>query len=199
MHVDGVYRFSLDAYQVTDLGIKAGEDIDKSQLADLENESVFGKLYTRALEYTMIRPHSGREIRDYLLRKTKDRQIRSRHTGEMKTIKGVEEGVVDRVYRRLSEKGYVDDQKFADFWVNNRHLRKGISYQKLRSELYAKGVSSEIIDVALEASDRDEAQELQKLIEKKAARYSDQKKLTMYLQRQGFRYGDIQKAIDESS
>jgi regulatory protein len=57
--VDGKYRFSLDILQVTELGVKIGNDYSEQELAELEDESIYGKLYARALEYTLMRPHSG--------------------------------------------------------------------------------------------------------------------------------------------
>lgn len=54
--VDGKYRFSLDVFQVGDLGIKIGKEYSEEELAELETESQFGKLYAPALEYTMLRP-----------------------------------------------------------------------------------------------------------------------------------------------
>jgi regulatory protein len=43
------------------------------------------------------------------------------------------------VFERLVEKGYVDDEKFARFWVENRNQTKGASRRKLEAELRAKG------------------------------------------------------------
>ncbi|HEU4830551.1 MAG TPA: hypothetical protein VFS65_00050, partial [Candidatus Saccharimonadales bacterium] len=55
--VDGVYRFSLDVFQVGELGLKIGKEYEESELLALESESQFGKLYARALEYCLMRPH----------------------------------------------------------------------------------------------------------------------------------------------
>lgn len=192
--VDGVYRFSLDVFQVADLGIRVNKEYTEQELAELETESQFGKLYGRALEYTMMRPHSAREIRDYLWRKTRATKYKSR-SGEIKEREGVSQIVADRVYERLSEKGYIDDEKFARFWVENRNQRKGSSSRKLKSELQAKGVENSIIDAALEVTSRNDEDELAKIIAKKRARYPDEQKLMQYLARQGFSYDDIKIAL----
>ena len=194
--VDGAYRFSLDVFQVADLGIRVGKEYTEDGLVELETESQFGKLYGRALEYTMIRPHSAREIRDYLWRKTRATKYKSR-TGELKEREGVSQDVADRVYDRLCEKGYVDDEKFARFWVENRNQRKGSSSRKLKSELQAKGVESSIIDAALARSSRTDEDELAKIVAKKRARYPDEQKFMHYLARQGFSYDDIKQALRE--
>lgn len=197
--VDGKYRFSLDLFQVSDLGIRVGKEYSEDELIALEEESVFGKLYTRALEYTMLRPHSAQEIRDYLWRKTRDTKYRSRTTGEIKTRSGVSQAVADRVYERLVQKGYIDDDIFAKYWVENRNQRKGTSIRKLEAELRKKGVATEIITKNIQNSTRDEKSELQKVIAKKASKYADSQKLIAYLARQGFSYDDIQSTLSDMS
>lgn len=184
--VDGSYRFSLEIVQVIDLGIKSGNEYTEEQLAELENESQYGKIYARALEYVFVRPRSQRELRDYLRRKMLDK--RDQH-GNLR--KGISPELADRVFDRLIEKGHLDEQKFARFWIDNRNVRKGISERKLRAELMAKGVTSPIIDEALRGSDRDETVDLQSVIKRKISRYPEERKLIEYLARQGFGYDAI--------
>lgn len=188
--VDGKYRFSLDVFQLVDLGIKVGADYTDEQLTNLEQESQFGKVYGRALEYSLMRPHSAREVRDYLYRKTRPTRTK---TGEVRP--GIPTEVTTRVFDRLVEKGYVDDEKFARYWVDNRSLRKGASKRKLSSELSSKGVERSIIERLLSESERTDENELQKIIEKKRSKYPDNQKFMMYLARQGFSYDDIKAAL----
>jgi regulatory protein len=189
--VDGKYRFSLDIFQYADLGIKIGREYTEEELTALETESSFGKVYARALEYCLMRPHSAKEVRDYLYRKTRDSRTK---TGEIR--KGIAPETTVRVFDRLAEKGYINDEKFARYWVENRNLTKGASGRKLMAELQAKGVDKSIIERALLATTRDEASELQKVIAKKRVRYSDNQKFMQYLARQGFSYDDIKKALE---
>lgn len=189
--IDGSYSFSLDILQVAELGVKVGAEYTADELEELKNESQYGKLYTRALEYMLVRPRSERELKDYLYRKT--RPTRSK-TGELRP--GVSAALADRVYARLRDKGYIDDEKFTRFWVENRNLRKGVSKRKLESELRAKGVDATLIAGVLSASERADEDELQKIIQKKAHRYADEQKLIAYLARQGFSYDDIRQALD---
>lgn len=190
--VDGKYRFSLDVFQYADLGLKVGQEYSDEELTTLEQESVFGKVYVRALEYCLMRPHSAREVRDYLYRKTRDTRTK---TGDIK--KGISPQVTSRVFDRLVEKGYIDDEKFTRYWVENRSLAKGASRRKLQAELRAKGVESTIIERFLSETDRSDSSELQKVIAKKQARYPDRQKLMQYLARQGFSYDDITAELDK--
>jgi len=188
--VDGAYSFSLDITQVAELGIRVGKEYTEEQLAELEDESQFGKLYTRALEYVLTRPRSQREMRNYLYRKTRDAPMKN---GLMR--KGVSKELTERVFDRLEAKGYLDDEKFTRFWVENRNLRKGISQRKLQSELAAKGVNRAVVDRVIDQGDRLDGDEIKKIIAKKAVRYSDEQKLIAYLMRQGFSYDSIKEAL----
>ena len=189
--VDGKYRFSLDSYQLVELGVKTGNEYGEDELVALEQESQFGKVYGRALEYCLMRPHSIREVQQYLYKKTRPKRDKS---GELRP--GISPAITARVFERLIEKGYVDDNKFARFWVENRFVSKGVSKRKLRSELITKGINSTIINQLLSVTERNDSDEMKKIISKKRLHYPDNKKLTAYLARQGFNYEDIKRAID---
>jgi regulatory protein len=188
--VDGAYRFSLLVAQYADLGVRVGSDISDKEIASLEDESVFGKVYTRALEYALTRPRSTKEMHDYLQRKTRDTKTK---TGSVK--KGISPHVAARVLERLVERNYVNDETFTRWWIENRHVRKGASMRKLQAELRAKGIEASVIERFLQGSERTDEEEIQKIIAKKRARYDDQK-LMQYLARQGFRYDDIRQALE---
>ena len=188
--VDGVYRFSLDIFQLSDLGIRIGKEYTEEELVELESESQFGKLYARTLEYCLMRPHSAKEVRDYLYKKTRDTRTK---TGGIK--KGVPVEITERVFARLADKGYIDDEKFARFWVENRNTTKGSSRRKIIAELRAKGVESSLVERLWEDSERSDENELQKIIAKKRNRYPDDQKFMQYLARQGFSYDDIKSAL----
>lgn len=191
--VDGKYRFSLDFTQLLELGVKVGAEFTEAELTELENESQFGKLYMRALEYSLMRPHSKYELSQYLYRKTRDTLTK---TGSVK--KGVSKALTERVFDRIIEKGYVNDEAFSRFWIENRQLRKGISKRKLQAELASKGVDRSIVESLLSETERTDEEEILKIIEKKAKKYNDDQKLTAYLARQGFGYDDIKQAIETS-
>lgn len=193
--IDGVYSFSLDITQVTDLNLKVGRELSDGELEELQEESQFGKLYMRALEYCLRRPHSVKEVKDYLWRKTQP-ILRKSQTG-MNNPVVYSERVASRVLRKLQQKAYVDDEAFARWWVENRQLSKGVSRRKLTAELCSKGVHADIIAQMLEKTDRTDEQELRKVIAKKHRRYAgDRQKFVQYLVRQGFSYDDVVSALN---
>ena len=201
--INDKYFCSLDISQVVDLHIKIGRELSDEELDSLKLASDFGKFYARALEYALMRPRSKKEIKDYLKRKTLDRKVRIKNqkTGEYQTKvkQGYDESLVEPVLQRLTERGYMDDYRFATTWAENRNASKGTSVKKLRLELQQKGISSQIIDEVLADSGRNDREELRKVISRKAKKYPDEQKLIQYLMRQGFNYSDISEELSIES
>ena len=206
IYIDDKFFCSLDISQVVDLHLKIGRELSGEDLDQLKRASDFGKFYARALEYALMRPRSSKEISDYLKKKTLDRKVRvkNRKNGEYSTQekKGYDASLIPLVFSRLEERGYINDRRFAELWVENRNVSKGTSVKKLRLELQQKGISSKIIDEVLAESGRSEIEELRKIIARKAQKYPDEQKLIQYLLRQGFNYSDISdelSSIESSS
>lgn len=200
IYIDSKYFCSLDISQVVDLRIKVGRKLSVDELQDLKRASEFGKLYARALEYCLSRPHSVKEVQDYLQKKTLDKRVSVKNpkTSEysVRIKKGYDVSLVPLVMQRLEAHGHLDDERFARAWVENRNQRKGSSLKKIKMELSAKGVDSRIIEHVLESSNRNDREELKKVIARKAKRYDNSQKLIQYLVRQGFNYSDV---LDELS
>lgn len=178
--VDGKFSFSLDVSQVVDFKLKVGRELNEEELAEFRKASEFGKLYQRALEKALTRPHSKKEIHDYLSKKVYE--------------KGLDKKYIDEIIEKLENKKYLDDKKFAEFYVENRFVKKGISKKRLRLELMKKGVLKDIIDEVLDG--RNEEEEIEKMILKKRAKYDDEK-LVQYLYRQGFSYELAREKVAE--
>lgn len=181
VYVDGKFLFSLDVSQVVDLGVKVGLEISEDELTEFKRASEFGKLYQRALEWVLMRPHSEKECRDYLRRKIFERNL--------------DKNYIDKIVEKLKDKRYLDDCRFAEWYVENRFSKKGVSTKRLKMELLKKGVSKDIVEQVLKDSSRNDREELEKMIAKKRSRYPDDEKLTAYLVRQGFPYDLVRELV----
>lgn len=190
--LDGKFAFSLDIAQVVDLGVKVGQRINEKRLKELQSASEFGKLYQRTLEWVLARPHSVSETKNYLRQRKQRRSALNwqRERDEKKPLPELREDTMELVLERLVEKGYVDDWKFAQYFVENRRVHKGISARRLKMELKQKGISDSIIQQVTGTTERPEDEEILKIIRKKYKKY-DNSKLVAYLVRQGF---DLQKS-----
>jgi regulatory protein len=186
----------LDVFQVGELGIKIGREYTEEEISKLEDDSQFGKLYARSIEYCLMRPRAIKEVRDYLRRKTLATRRLSAKTGKIIERPGIKPEITERVLDRLIEKKYLDDEKFARFWFEQRFMKKGASIRRLKLELAQKGIDNATIESLVKENIRSDDEELRKVIAKKRYRYSDQQKLMQYLARQGFSYDDIKKALE---
>ncbi|MBQ8985032.1 RecX family transcriptional regulator [Candidatus Saccharibacteria bacterium] len=183
--VNDDFAFSLDVAQVVDLKIKKGRIITEEELVELTKASEFGKLYQRTLEWVLMRPRSVRETSDYLSKKIFEKKL--------------DNSFLKIIIEKLEKKNYLDDYRFAKWYIGNRFFKKGVSSKRLKMELFKKGISKEIIEQVLVDSDRDDVSEIKKVILKKRSKYPDDEKLISYLCRQGFPFELSREMVLESS
>lgn len=210
--VNGQFDFSLDIAQIVDLKLKKGQQLSEKELKDCRHASEFGKLYQRTLEYVLSRPHSIKETRDHLILNRKKREAMNRQA--LKNRERPKDDLVkyklrtrelalftdddiEKVLSRLIERGYLDDEKFVRFYIENKNVKKGISLKKIRLELSKKGVNSALIEEVLAENPRDETDEIKKIIARKRKKYDDEK-LISYLVRQGFDYQQSKDLVLET-
>lgn len=96
--------------------------------------------------------------------------------------------------------GYIDDVSYARRYIEYRSRSK--SRKQLKMELYAKGVSSEIITQIFDDMEEGEMETIRKLILKKSAEpqlleEQEKKKLKTSLMRKGFAYSEIEKVFSQ--
>lgn len=182
VYVDEKYSFSLGELELINSGIKIGLELSREELDRLKDTSQLDKLYDKVLNYLAIRQRSEWEIKEYLKSK------------KAPTL------AYETILNKLSDAGYIDDQKFAEAWLANRRLLKSISKRRLVQELRQKHIDSEIIDKVLEQDETSDLSTLHQLIVKKRqhTKYQDDLKLMQYLARQGYNYGDIKQALRDT-
>lgn len=176
--LDGEYAFAVGMSVA--LTLKKGQLLSTAETDALKQDGETDLAYQRALRYLGMRPRSNAEIVTYLKRKEYD------------------EAIVDVVVRRLHERGYLDDDAFARFWVDNRNRFRPRGAQALRYELRQKGVERATIDATLEDQDEDGA--AWTAAEPKIGRWSGlekrefEQKLMAFLARRGFRFDVCRRA-----
>ena len=138
VYVEGRFSFSLDISQVVDFGIKVGLEISEDELNEFKKASEFGKLYQRALEWVLMRPHSEKECRDYVWRK-----LRKSSSDTLKAVRPSlwsSEDISEfssKIIQRLKDKKYLDDYRFAEWYVENRFSKKQFNSNYIFDYSYA--------------------------------------------------------------
>ena len=116
--------------------------------------------------------------------------------------------VVENVLTRLTELGYVDDVKFASWWISQRNSNRPMGLRALQFELQSKGISPGATATAYTAiqqsSDGESDVDLaKKAVQRKIVLWSylpiieQKKKIYSFLSLRGFGSDSIGKIIDE--
>ncbi|NMC46001.1 MAG: hypothetical protein GYA52_04135 [Chloroflexi bacterium] len=182
IYLDEQFAFGLHKYVAWRL--KVGDVLDEQSIQHLQQEDVLEEAYQKALRLLGYRPRTEYEMRSRLAEY------------------GYEENCIDGVIARLLEKEYLDDQQFAEDWVENRNTFRPRGRRLLTLELRQKKVSEDQIRRALETIPQD-----MELAHQAAEKYCgklkglDEKsfkhKLYGYLTRKGFMYEDIKPILEE--
>lgn len=181
IYVDKQFVCAISALDVSALGLRIGLEITEQALHELQERAQSSKCYKTALNYLATRVRSRQEIRLQLERK------------------GFDAPDIVMTLERLEKSGLTNDQEFATLWVNDRMNLRPRSRRQLEQELAAKGVERSIIAQALQAVQPEDAlAALRQVIEKKRrVGYSDDRKLTQYLMRQGYQYDQIKAVLTD--
>ncbi len=71
---------------------------------------------------------------------------------------------------RFTELGLIDDEAFAEAWVESRHAGRGLARRALAQELRVRGVEGEVVDAAVDGLTADqEAETARRLVRRSLA------------------------------
>ena len=198
--VDGEFVVGVDQEVVLSLGLMEGLEIGKNELERIFYEE--SKRKTKEYAFTLLsyRARSKKELISRLKKRgsTSGKGCPARRI-PIKSGAGEEDKSIDEVMAELEEVGLINDTEFARAWVRERGESRGIF--KLRSELFTKGISKEIIDEVLGESRISEIEVAQNLTEHWLRSHKHlpedviRRRLFGFLARRGISYDTI-KSLD---
>ncbi|MBI2404677.1 regulatory protein RecX [Candidatus Gottesmanbacteria bacterium] len=127
------------------------------------DQDLYEKLLNSSFRFVSYRPRSEKEIHNFLQKKLKTWKTAGQHT-------------LKKVMERLGELGYIDDGKFAVWWVSQRASFRPKGKRLLGLELRQKGVLQAVIEEVWEAQNTN----LGQYNELEAAKHAIAKKLTIW-------------------
>lgn len=143
-----------------------------------------GDAYDAAVRYLGSRPRSVAEIKRHLRTKRFD------------------DAAQDKAIDQLRAQRYIDDLAFARYWVEQRARFRPKGARAIVSELMAKGVARETIDVVLgEADPGSETKRAREAIRRPMTRWLSmdeperKRKIHQYLATRGFSYDVIEEVL----
>lgn len=182
--IDEKFSFGLHMDIQLDHRLKAGDLLDEAKITQLLREDETRKAITAALNLISYRPRAAGELR------TKLRE------------KGYAPEAVDAAVARMQELRYLDDEAFAERWVESRQSSRPRSERMLKRELAQKGVDKETIERTIEEAGVDEYGDALELARKKyeSLRKEDRdvryRRLTGFLGRRGYGYDIIRQVME---
>jgi regulatory protein len=179
VYLDGEFAFGLA--KIVAAWLRIGQELTEEKIAELQAQDEVEVALQRALNFLSYRPRSEKEVQRNL------------------TKHGYDETVIEEILARLRRGGLVNDEDFAELWVENRSEFRPRGSRMLRQELRQKGITDQVIANTLD--DLDEDNLALKAARKKARRYRHlewtefRKKMYGFLARRGFHYGIISDVV----
>lgn len=179
IHLDGEFAFAVA--RITAAWLKVGDELSDEKIAGLLAEDARERAYQQAMLFLSYRARSEKEIRQNL----------QKHE--------IPEDVIGETIERLRGAGLVNDNEFAQAWVENRNIFRPRSRRTLAMELRQKGLDDETVHSAVSGVDEESLayQAAQKRLGRlKGLEWNDfRKKLSEFLARRGFPYSIIAPVV----
>lgn len=131
---DGEF-ITIDYRTVLDYGLRKFDEIDDDKRGKLISESEFTKAKDSSFRFLAKRHHSTYELRTKLLKK--------RYAKE----------TIERAIQAMRDAKYLDDDQFTKMFIDERLKRKKVGVNKLKAELFKRGIARNIIDQNLAGID----------------------------------------------
>ena len=172
IYLDGEYSFGLA--RIVAAWLQVGQELSEEKIAELTAADGHELAYTRALRLLNQQDRSESQIRLHLQRQ------------------GIADEIVNEVIERLVRAGLVNDERYAQNWVDNRNEFRPRSRRALAYELKLKGISREAAEQALGQLDEDQlAYQAARKQARKLNRLPQpefRQKMLSFLARRGFSY-----------
>lgn len=188
IHIDGEYLLTVDEDFWFSSGYVSGDEIDDGDLVAFKEAAGSRLAFNSAMYSLDIRDHSEKEIRQKLSRK-------------------YDEQSVDSAVEKLLDLGLINDRRYAELLTRELFERKRYGKNRVRSELFRRGIAQNVINDVLEEyeeeNEPDNVQTIVDIIEKKYYnKLLDEKsrqKTVAALVRLGYSFPDIRQAMSRFS
>jgi len=176
-------EFSFGLYVINAVRLKIGQTLSQSEINTLQHEDQIESAYQKALNFIAYKPRTTFDVRKKLM------------------DGGYPDQIVETILEKLLEKGYLNDQQFAENWIENKSLNKPRGKKLIRLELKQKNIDQEIIDEAVNQMEQEE-----ELAFRAAERYHKRllnleedvfkRRLTGFLIRRGFSFSTVRPIVE---
>ena len=188
IYLDGKFGFAVPAVALAKAGLAVGNQLSQQEIDELVKENEYLKVYDRVLNFISFRPRSEKEIKDWFKRKE------------------VGEETQKMIWEKLTHLGYINDEEFVKWWIDQRTTFRPVGKRVIEMELRQKGISPNLVSqyLSISVSSSSELELAKKAAEKKIKLYKNlppqefKQKMSSFLARRGFSWETIEQVIDEN-
>ena len=183
IYLDGKFGFGIDLENFVKIGLKVEQELSDKEVEEIVKKAEFQKTLDKLLRFATLRPRSEKEIKDWFKRRK------------------VYESLHDELFNRLNRLDLIDDEKFAQWWVEQRSSFRPRGKRALEMELRMKGIKKEMIGQVLSNLKVDEEKVARELLNKKSYKWKNlpkreaRAKMSAFLARKGFNWEIIEKVL----
>lgn len=185
IYVDEKFFMAIYKELVFTFNLKKGDNIDEDNLRQILKDEMFLKGKNKALNILSKSSQSERKIKE-------------------KLVEDFEEDVIERVIEFLKKYNFINDDELASKIVNTNVNLNKYGKNKIKQNLYNKGIEKSAIDEAISNIDQDaEFENALYLAEKRYARVKNEdpkkaySKIANHLAYKGFNYDIIKRVLNK--
>lgn len=188
VYINDSFEFGINEEVLLKYGLEVGSEIDEYFIENILKSEEQSKAKNYALNLLSYRQRSEKEIS----RKMRD--------------KGYENNIIDNTIKFLEKNKLLNDREFAKSFIRDKVNIQKWGRNRIRIELYRKGVNKELINEVIEEEIEDELEyetakklALKKISTtyKKDEKRVQYRKLYGFLQRKGYKSDIISRVLSE--
>ncbi len=195
MYIDEEFYCGISLDGIAKFNIYLGKELEESDLEEILFEELKNRFFQRAINYISRAIKTEVQLKRYL------KELSFKKKGKWFTDISKEslEEIINDTAERLKEYNYLNDEVFAEEFLQSRMKNRPRGKSVLLSELISKGVNAELAKEKVEELVEDEYAILKRIYEKKYGDENmfiqDSKKID-FLRRKGFSWDLINEFLN---
>jgi len=195
MYIDEEFFCGISLDGIAKFNIYLGKELEESDLEEILFEELKNRFFQRAINYISRAIKTEVQLKRYL------KELSFKKKGKWFTDISKEslEEIINDTAERLKEYNYLNDEVFAEEFLQSRMKNRPRGKSVLLSELISKGVNAELAKEKVEELVEDEYAILKRIYEKKYGdenmSIQDSKKID-FLRRKGFSWDLINEFLN---
>jgi len=198
LYIDDNFFCGISALTLTKENLYTTLEIDEERLERIFLGELENRIFERLVRNISDHPKTEFQVRRYI----RDLFFKKKGSWFSKDLDINKQEIEEKVIKRLKEYNFLNDESYAQLFVESRIKSRPRGKLILINELRKKGISKDIAEKVCNELIEDEYSLIQKVYKKKYKEeiftIKDQKKI-QYLQRKGFSWDLIQKLIKDDT